>query len=261
MKVLITAGQVYGPLDDNKLVGNRVRGIWATRFAIHLIGLGHDVTLLIADTHMTTLDKGLGKGTMTVVRHHGYQDYRLKCAEFAKTHEAAVMAAAVVNWIPSHPFKGKMPTKGYETGDTINIEFVLAPRVIDEMKVANPKLTLIGCKMLIDSTEDELVTAAYDVLLRAHCNVVIANDMGHGLKRKLLVYQDRSVHEYDDDFEGFFKALVLAIEDRHYSTEWEQTPYPVAASDGVFDTVVEKYRDRFVRRQPDGGDAVFGVLV
>jgi len=43
MKVLITAGQVYGRLDDNKLVGNRVRGIWACRFTEHLAKSGHEV--------------------------------------------------------------------------------------------------------------------------------------------------------------------------------------------------------------------------
>jgi len=50
MNVLITAGGVYGRLDDNKLVGNRVRGIWACRFAGYLASKGHFVSLLVPDT-------------------------------------------------------------------------------------------------------------------------------------------------------------------------------------------------------------------
>ena len=49
-RVLITAGTVYGPLDANKLVGNRVRGLWATQFAGYLSAKGHEVTLLLPDT-------------------------------------------------------------------------------------------------------------------------------------------------------------------------------------------------------------------
>jgi thioredoxin 1 len=52
-RVLITAGQVYGPLDTNKLVGNRVRGIWAAKFADHLADQGYEVTFLVPDVNST----------------------------------------------------------------------------------------------------------------------------------------------------------------------------------------------------------------
>jgi phosphopantothenoylcysteine synthetase/decarboxylase len=135
--VLITAGPVYGRLDDNKLVGNRTRGIWASRFAEHLMKQGYQVTLLLADTenweHLRTRAFG-SDGRITVVTHHGYDDYAAKCVGMASTHDAAVMAAAVVNWIPANPITGKMPTKGFKEGDIIQVPFVLAARVIDKMR-------------------------------------------------------------------------------------------------------------------------------
>lgn len=265
-RILITAGTVYGPLDANKLVGNRVRGIWAIRFAAYLCERGFEVTILIPDTIRLDdddvdifLEERNPNLRWSVVKHKGFWDYQDKCIALAPEHDAAVMAAAVVNWIPAKPFEGKMPTKGYNEGDVIQIPFILAPHVIDRMKVANPKLTLIGCKMLVNAPEDELIEAAYGVLLKAKCNAVIANDMGKGLKRKLVVNQDRSIQEYDDDFEGFYANLLGHIEDKHYSTEWKQTDYPVAASRDVFDAVVEKYRDRFLKRQA-GSDKVFGSV-
>ena len=60
MRVLITAGQVYGRLDDNKLVGNRVRGLWATRFAEWLAERGHQVTLVLPDTFASERVRELG---------------------------------------------------------------------------------------------------------------------------------------------------------------------------------------------------------
>lgn len=274
MRVLITAGGVYGRLDDNKLVGNRVRGIWACRFAGHMAAVDHAVTLLVPDTinwrqvidqigDMARVSRnGMYEGqpgNIHVVWHTGFDDYRAKCKEFAATHDAVVLAAAVVNWIPQTPIPGKMPTKGYKVGDTVDIRFYLAPRVIEEMKAINPKLTLIGCKMLINSTEKELVDAAYDVLLKSRCNVVVANDMGHGLKRKLLVYPDRSVHEYDDDFKGLFAALQAVIEDEHFRTVRFNPSGAIDTREAsvVFDQMVEEHRSRFMRFE---GGRVFGAV-
>jgi len=279
MKILITAGQVYGRLDDNKLVGNRVRGLWACRFAGYLSTLGHEVTLLVPDT-MPRFDdfnalcgsmenrgpicrEGHGglPGAIEIVRQSGFWDYQNKCLNMAETHDAAVMAAAVVNWIPANPIKGKMPTDGYEVGDIIQIPFILAPRVIWGMKNVNPKITLIGCKMLIGSTEDELIDAAYGVLLKNRCNVVVANDMGNGLKQKKLVYPDRSVHVFDDDFDGFYAALRAAIEDDHWSTSLtgilDESGQSCPKARALFDTIVEKYRDRFT---PVEGGRVYGSV-
>lgn len=267
--ILVTAGQVYGRLDDNKLVGNRVRGIWATKFARWLSERNYSVTLLIPDTMAGTTAEvldGLPPGAiLDVVQQRGYEDYAAKCYKFAQTHDAAVMAAAVVNWIPLNPVKGKMPTKGYEEGEVIQVPFVLAPRVINKMRVLNPKLTLIGCKMLIGSTSEELVDAAYHVSLTAKCNVVVANDMKAGLRTKKLVYPDRTVQVYEDDFTGFFEALRDVIEDEHWHSEevpegerenltWDEGPKNLE----TFDRIVEKYRDRF---SPRGDGKVFGSLL
>lgn len=263
-RVLITAGAVYGPLDANKLVGNRVRGIWAVAFARYLLERGHQVTLLVADIMdkmaVINLQCDFPKG-LSVETHKGFWDYQTRCIALAPQHDAAVMAAAVVNWIPAKPFEGKMPTKGFNEGDVIQIPFILAPHVIDQMKVINPKLTLIGCKMLVNASEDELQEAAYGVLLKAKCNAVIANDMGKGLKRKLVVNQDRSVQVYDDDFDGFYANLLGHIEDEHYHSALHDKVYltdpPQEEARTLFDRAVNKYRDRFMAA---GHGRVFGSL-
>ena len=266
-RVLVTAGPVYGPLDDNKLVGNRTRGIWATKFAEHLMKKGYPVSLLIADTDTRLIGTVIGeKANLEVISHRGYWDYAQKCEKLATSHDAAVMAAAVVNWIPAKPFPGKIPTAGYKEGDIMDIPFVLAPRVINRMRRVNPNLTLIGCKMLIGAEPEELIEAAYHVLLTAKCNVVVANDMGAGLRKKHLVYPDRAVFTYTDDFTSFYDALERVIEDVHYHTEVledeSQLRYryvPRTSTQDTFDRILDKYRSRFVHRQLNS-DRVFGSL-
>ena len=262
--VLITAGPVIGRLDDNKLVSNRSRGLWAMSFARQLTELGYFVQLLVPDTltdveDMTKADlERRGVLRPRIIRHNGFEDYQEKCRTLVKVVDVAIMAAAVVNWIPAEPIKGKMPTKGYKPGDRINVPFVLAPRVIEEMKQINPKMTLIGCKMLSGAPHEDLIEAAYHVVLASKCNAVVANDLSN-LRTKYLVHQDRTVQTFENAFPALFDALLAIIEDEHYHTVWDQVDFPVATPGGFFDQVVDQYRERFVRRTQDS-DCVFGAL-
>jgi hypothetical protein len=167
------------------------------------------------------------------------------------------MAAAVVNWIPARKIQGKIPTAGYNDGDEIQIPFMLAPRVIDKMHEANPRLHLIGCKMTSGSSEGDLITEAYSTLRRAKCHVVLANDLQH-LHQKFLVYPDRSVHGYLDDWEALYKALSQVMLDQHFHS------YCVGASLSVsqetesrFRKTVDAYHDRFVSEETG---LVFGAV-
>jgi len=273
-RVLITAGPVYGRLDANKLVGNRSRGIWALQLADTLAMQGYLdggdifwVTLLVSDTfpkeRISDYISRVAQPYVTVVRHTGFDDYREKCHQLAQENDYAVMASAVVNWIPKTPFPGKMPTHGYTVGDEISIPFYLAPRVIEEMKAHNPNLTIIGCKMLAGATDEDLIEAAYGVLLKSRCNVVVANDLSRGLRRKLLVYPDRSVHVYEDDWQRFEAALVALLNDKFWSTKLSQDPMEdsvaLAHARRLFDQIVDKNRSRFIHPM-EGDSRVFGSL-
>jgi hypothetical protein len=259
-RVLITAGGVYGRLDDNKLVGNRSRGLWATKYANHLwLNKGYEVTILVPDTWGDDTGIHDTKGRKCI-KHTGFDDYREICKRLAPEMDAAIMAAAVVNWIPAEPIKGKMKTEGYKVGDRINVPFYLAPRVIEEMKVANPKLTLVGCKMLSGSDRETLIEAAYGTLLHAHANVVLANDLQR-LKTKHLVYQDRAVFTYENEFDKLFASLDDVLADEHYTTSWTKTDtLPASAARELFDSIVNSRRARFIHRSANS-DRVFGAVL
>lgn len=279
MKILITAGTVYGRLDDNKLVGNRIRGIWATKFACWLARRGFSVVLLLPDTFdkvalektmmetppvMIVPDKPLP--TFDVRYHNGYDSYAEQCYELAPHVDAAVMAAAVVNWIPAEPIKGKMKTEGFKEGDIQHIPFMLAPRVIDRMRKLNGKLTLVGCKMTSGAAPEELFRQAYQTLLKGHCNVVIANDLQR-LKEKTLVYPDGNRVPMKS-FDHLYDELELLLHDQFYRTEASR-PYFENQWGSFFDTacaefdlLCDTYREKFKKRPegPYGPDRVFGSV-
>jgi len=258
-RILVTAGPVYGSLDDNKLVSNRSRGMWATKFAAKL-SEKHDVALLVADIARREIEWYLSKDERRRVDfhvHNGFDEYRNLCYLLAAQVDTMILAAAVVNWIPKKPYSGKMPTEGYLPGSIISVPFVLAPRVIGEMKALNPKLTLIGCKMAVGADDETLVAAAYNgVLVPARCNAVVANDLQR-LRTKLVVYPDRSVHRYEDDFPGFFEDLQAVVEDEYWTTAQDgklPDTLALARARTLFDRIATEYRKRFV----GVGDRVFG---
>ena len=287
-RILITAGPVYGRLDDNKLVGNRTRGIWATRFAEFLVETGHEVTLLVADTMDMTAVGHRGTHPGQVVQHTGFWSYQEHCLELARTHDAAVMAAAVVNWIPAKPIEGKMSTTsisdlkqalGTQTfkikvsewdepvpGKTVvNIPFVLAPRVIDEMRTENPKLTLIGCKMTIGTSHDDMIDATWKTLVGAKCHAVVANDMKN-LKQKTVLYPDGAKFAFDAKgaADTFYRHLEAIITDEHFHTEpcgpsWLTEKHEYQTAHGIFDRIVDKHR-QWLMAKHDGTDHVFGAV-
>lgn len=300
-RVLITAGPVYGRLDDNKLVGNRARGIWATRFAQWLALRGHQVTVLVADTYAATRhaydvlpgwsmrDVSIAypkRREITYVTHDGFTAYADQCRTLAGIHDAAVMAAAVVNWIPAHPITGKMSTTSlaelvkqgaranlFERGDVpvpgqtvVHIPFILAPRVIDAMRAENPKLTLIGCKMTIGASHDDMLDAAWKTLVGAKCHAVFANDL-NSLRQKTVLYPDGAKFSFNlngPSSDLLYTHLEAIINDEHFHTascgpSWltERTEYEEAAR--VFNVIVDKHRQWLLAKH-DGTDHVFGAV-
>lgn len=281
-RVLITAGTVYGKLDDNKLVGNRARGVWAARFAHWLWMHGHEVLLLVADIQHKQIRDYVEslyptapcrvRGGLEVISHQGFWDYQTRCFSLARVVDAAVMAAAVVNWIPKTPITGKMATKGFTPGKAeIHVPFLLAPRVIDGMRRENSTLTLIGCKMLAGADDDTLMEQAYHTLISAKCHAVIANDMVTGLKKKTVLYPDCAQFDFDlgsDRGSGFYQHLEEIITDEHFSTSSVDSQHVTRTAantltyrgaEELFDLIVRKYRERFVRRQQTN-NLVFGAV-
>lgn len=257
--VLVTAGPVYGKLDDNKLVSNRSRGIWAVRIIPELVKAGYRVVFVIPDIMKNQFElDSVHCAELEVVTHSGFHSYAEICYEWAEKATAAIMAAAVVNYIPKNPYPGKMPT----VDDEILVPFIRAPYVIDHMRKINPNLTLIGCKLLYSGDYDKLIEAAYHVVLKAKCNAVVANDGRLGLRQKYLVHQDRTVLSFPDDFVLMYQHLIEIIQDRHYRTvvdDWRNRGTVRSDSVQLFDRIVDQYRTRFNRRVADK-DFVFGSV-
>jgi len=234
MDTLITGGPVYTHIDDNKILTNHARGTWATRLGEHLQNHGHSITMVI---------------------NSEYKHYRDYCIERASEMNAAVMTAAVINYICTDPYEGKMPTNL----DEINLTLTRAPYVIDEMRKQNPNLTLIGCKLTSREQPEDTIVKAQQLMARARCHAVVANDKTN-LKKKMLCFPDGAVLYYNNEFEALNEEIRQIIEDKHYhSVQNLKLAAYRAQCEPLMQKLLDRYRDSFHSTYA-GEDKQFGCL-
>jgi len=208
MRVLITSGGTKVPIDRVRNITNMSNGTFGTKIARAFFDVAGDriekLAFLAAKGSRTpfscTLDIAQAKdrGFERVLREHdmergwvlhnweryhkqymevryesfdAYRDTFLSLCKFQKW-DIIVVAAAVSDYLVSNYVNGKV-----RSGTTNQIDLTDAPKIIPQVKALCPEAKLIGFKLLVDSTEEELVTAAQKVLESADCDFVVANDL------------------------------------------------------------------------------------
>ena len=235
MRVLITAGPVYAHLDDNKILSNRARGEWASHFSDFLALHRHQIYM------MSDME---------------YWQYKKRCEEKAKWAQAAVMTAAVMNYLPEKPFVGKMPTNL----ETVDVRLIRSPYVIDQMRKVNPKLKLIGCKLTSREPIESTIEKAQYLIQRSKAHAVVANDKSN-LRLKLLCFPDGTVIQYDDDFDGLYEELELMITDEHFHTVEANMESVQPHVKTIMERILDRYRSRFLKDFAGQGQAFGSIAV
>ena len=199
--ILITGGPVHCHIDAVKIITNNFKGGRMAQLADELLekswekdeeSEGYTAKIIYLCPKGVAEPKRLG---ITVLYHDGYADYRDKILDLAPDMDAIIFGAAVANLIPEKPWSGKFPSHNFKEGETIHIPFIVAPRIINMVKeVAKPSCHLFGFKLLKGVEHEELIDAAYEIVLAAKTTCVFANDR-NDLDTKYAVTKERGVHK------------------------------------------------------------------
>lgn len=208
-----------------------------------------DITYLAEKGHAL----GQAPGTKTV-EHTGLEDYRKKVLELAPTMDAVILGAAVANLMPQKPWVDKFPSHQYGPDDVIPINFVLTPRIITEVKRIAPQTHLFGFKLLANADHDELIRAAYDIVLDSHCTAVFANDRAD-LGQVFAVTKERAVHPMSRD--DICKWVSLILQDEYYHTEFHSGPDIPSHLREELKNLLSRFQDKFLRVE---NDLIFGTV-
>jgi phosphopantothenate-cysteine ligase len=119
-----------------------------------------------------------------------FQDYLVKIKEAVDKDpwDLVILAAAVSDFTVANYVDGKIRSK-----DELSIQLTPAPKIISLIKQWRPSVKLVGFKLLVDSTDEQLIEAAQKSAVENDCAFVVANDLRdiqQGKHRLLLVNKD-----------------------------------------------------------------------
>lgn len=206
--ILITAGPIPSRLDSVKFITNRFKGGLSLKLANYLVEKQCKVTVMcwkfsgIKETE-----------NYDVIYVDDVIDYYNKVLDFKA--DMYILSAAVANLMPSNPYEGKFPSHKYKVGEKFDVQFEIAPRVIDDIKKKYPRSSLIGYK-LYDGTREELIQAAKKTLFESKANLVFANTPNDAKINKIVLTQDGAL--YDCSFEEHCELIYKLFNEEFYKT-------------------------------------------
>lgn len=238
-KILITGGPVHAHLDAVKIITNDFSGGLIAELA--------DSLAILPDVEITYLckKKNASKPSnpkIIQINHDGFENYRNIVKEQTPLMDSVILGAAVANLIPAKPWKDKFPSHNYKEGDIIPIDFLITPRVINEIKALNQKVHLFGFKLLANVDKDYLIDVAYETLMDSKATAIIANDKSN-LLQKYIVTKEKGVHPVSQ--ENLAEWIYKAINDEYYRSKVSTCELGALPPDALLG-YINNWHDRFV---------------
>jgi phosphopantothenoylcysteine decarboxylase/phosphopantothenate--cysteine ligase len=166
MRVLLTAGPTYEPLDPVRFLGNRSTGKMGYALAEAFAEVGAEVTLISGPVALPPPVSPLIK----TVRVETAQQMYEAAAQIAPTTDVWVFAAAVADYRPAHAADEKIK----KAGDTLTLELVKNVDIAATLgQTKRPEQFAVGFAL---ETTNELAHAT-DKLHRKNFDLVILNSL------------------------------------------------------------------------------------
>ena len=208
MKLLITSGGTTEPIDAVRGITNHSTGQLGKLVAETFLKHQHEVTLVTtkAAVKPATSDK------LTIIEIKTVKDLMTVLEEQVPHHDLLIHSMAVSDYTPVYM------TDLEEVGQAENLDGFLThqngeqkisshsehqvlflkktPKVIAYVKKWNPQIKLIGFKLLVNVSEEELVKVARESLRKNKADYILANDLANiqpGQHKALLVSEKEVV--------------------------------------------------------------------
>ena len=189
MKILITSGGTTEKIDSVRGITNHATGTLGKYIAEAFLGKGYHVTLVTTKEAVKPKDHPLL--TVQIITN---VDSLLKTLEpLVKTHDVFIHSMAVSDYTPVYMTDLNEVEQAEHVSDLLkrqNTESKISskedyqvlflkktPKVISLVKSWNPDITLIGFKLLVNVSKEELFAVARDSLQKNKARFIVANDL------------------------------------------------------------------------------------
>jgi phosphopantothenate---cysteine ligase (CTP) len=176
-KILITAGSTRGYLDVVRYITNTSTGKLGAEIALEAMRHGAVVTYVYGKDSLCPVIKnstGIRPSQLKLMEIETNNDLvkilqkRLR----GKRYDAIIHAMAVTDYVPAKPKPNKTPSKRKE----LIVKLVRTPKVISIIRNIWSDVLLVGFKLEVNKTKEELLKIAREFLKRSKADLIIAND-------------------------------------------------------------------------------------
>ena len=205
MNILITSGGTSEKIDRVRSITNHSTGRLGKIIAETFLDKGDQVTLVTTPKAV----RPAAHPNLTIVQIENVAELLESLEPLIHTHDVLIHAMAVSDYTPVYmtgleavaaspdmtEFLNKTNSESkISSQDDVQVLFLKkTPKIISLVKKWNPAIRLIGFKLLVNVTKEELLKTARDSLIKNQAEIIVANDLteisNHG-HRAYLVGKD-----------------------------------------------------------------------
>lgn len=206
MHILITSGGTSEAIDSVRSITNHSTGSLGKVLAETALAKGHHVTLITTSTAL----KPAPHPDLQISLIRNVEELLAQMKQEVPQHQVLIHAMAVSDYTPvymtgldeaakSQDLTTFLHQENQETKisskDDYQVLFLKkTPKIISLVKEWNPAIQLIGFKLLVAVSAEELIQVARESLVKNHASMIVANDLRqiqNGQHQAYLVTNDQ----------------------------------------------------------------------
>ena len=172
MKLLITSGGTSEKIDQVRSITNHSTGRLGALIAESFLTQGDQVTLITTQSAV----KPAAHPNLTIQIIENVQDLLETMQSLVKIHDVLIHSMAVSDYTPIYMTGFDQITASQDLTEFLN-KTKQTPKIISQVKKWNPDIRLIGFKLLVDVSKEELLTVARASLAKNQAEIIVANDL------------------------------------------------------------------------------------
>lgn len=217
MKILVTSGGTSEAIDRVRSITNHSTGRLGLVITEALIKAGHEVCLITTSQAV----KPASHPNLKIIEIKNTLDLFEEMRNLVKDYQVLIHSMAVSDYTPVYmtsldevqasqdlsEFLTKQTTESkISSKEEAQILFLKKnPKIISLVKEWNPKIHLIGFKLLVDVTKDHLIDVARESLNKNRADIIVANDLTQINSEQHLAYLVEK-----NDYQTAYSKLEIA---------------------------------------------------
>lgn len=173
--ILVTSGGTMEYIDPIRVITNLSSGKMGNAIIKHSLELGANVTHIVGN--FTTVPFSSNSSNLETIKVNTSDEMHTRVISeiSSKKFDIVIFAAAVTDFKLLQIHKKKIPS---QISHSINLELVPTKKIIDEIKLIDKNIFLVGFKAYFDVSNTYLINKAKKKLKECNADIVVANDVG-----------------------------------------------------------------------------------